>query len=171
MENRILFDGITPKQTTADTEVLSPGLLPSGYLHNPGTPPFPGLPRLTRAARGVLCLPEIQQNQASTFREAPCPRGVTRQPAPSQRQQPRCPSTGPVQETSCKRFHLQPARFTGRRSSHRSAAKHRRCFKGSEWARVSGRRERLSPRVTSSAHHGAGSDSGPGETQERSGGR
>lgn len=115
------------------------------------TSPFPGLPRLPAHCYGAALPARIPAEplrhlQASIRTGRGCaPAGHEPETAPC------CPSTVPG--TSWKRFHHQLARPTGCRSSPCSAAEHRRCLEGGEWAPVPGRRKWLSLRVTLSAHH------------------
>lgn len=128
------------------------GLLPPAILAALAglTSPSPELPRLPAHCYGAALPARIpaeppQHLQASIGTERSCT------PASHEPHTPCCPST--VHGTSWKRFHHQPARSTGCRSSPCSAAEHRRCFEGSEWVPVPGRSKRLSLRVTLSAHH------------------
>lgn len=143
----------SPQVKYCRTEVPSLGLLPPAILAALAglTSPSPELPRLPAHCYGAALPARIpaeppQHLQASI--------GTERSRTPASHEPhtaPCCPST--VHGTSWKRFHQQPVRSTGCRSSPCSAAEHRRCFEGGEWAPVPGRSKRLSLRVTLSAHH------------------
>jgi len=134
VENRILSKRTHGNHCSADAGAARPGY--PGRAQHHCTHPVPGVAMCCLGGSACQGFGKTSQAPSGTILHQKEPHVSELRARDSHRA-----GQAPVRETSGTRLHPQPAQCPGCRSSLHLAAKHRRFSKGSERARVSGRRE------------------------------